>query len=112
MIAVSWPTLAGVGLDLLFGDPRGLPHPVRAIGWCIAAQERLWRRSGAPMRLAGAALWFVTVGVTSGIVAATLSIKPFAHIYWVYSFLAIRDLDKHACEVVAALRASDLASAR
>ena len=112
MIAISWPTLAGVGLDLLFGDPRGLPHPVRAIGWFIGAQERMWRRSGAPLRLAGAALWFVTVGVTGGIVVATLSIKPFAHIYWVYSFLAIRDLDRHACEVVTALRNADLASAR
>ena len=59
MIAPSWPTLAGVGLDLLIGDPCSLPHPVRAIGWLIATQERLWRRTRVPLRLAGVALWFV-----------------------------------------------------
>jgi adenosylcobinamide-phosphate synthase len=31
-------------LDLIFGDPRRLPHPVRGIGWLIQRFEKLLRR--------------------------------------------------------------------
>ncbi len=36
--------LAGVFLDRAFGDPHGLPHPVRAVGWLIERSERIIRR--------------------------------------------------------------------
>ena len=49
----QWDLLAGFGLDLVFGDPRWLPHPVRGIGWLINRSERLWRMSGVSLRLAG-----------------------------------------------------------
>jgi adenosylcobinamide-phosphate synthase len=32
-------------LDLLIGDPRWLPHPVRIIGWGIEKMEKVFRRS-------------------------------------------------------------------
>ncbi|MBI4707386.1 MAG: cobalamin biosynthesis protein, partial [Candidatus Omnitrophica bacterium] len=31
-------------LDLIFGDPRWLPHPVRGIGWAIEKLERILYR--------------------------------------------------------------------
>jgi adenosylcobinamide-phosphate synthase len=92
---VNWNTLAGVGLDLVLGDPRWLPHPVRGIGWLIARQDKLYPRT----RPAGVLLWLVTVGVTAGVVLLT----PLLAIYWIYSFVAIRDLDRHAMAVIAAL---------
>ena len=35
---------AGFGLDLLFGDPAWLPHPVVLMGRCITALEKRLRR--------------------------------------------------------------------
>jgi adenosylcobinamide-phosphate synthase len=69
---------AGALLDALLGDPRGWPHPVRAVGWLIARAERALRAilPGPPAaeRAAGVALVAVVVGVTAasawGVVAA------------------------------------------
>ena len=40
--------LFGVALDLAIGDPRWLPHPVRAFGWLVVRLERLWRATRLP----------------------------------------------------------------
>ena len=34
----------GFLLDLCFGDPHWMPHPIRLIGWLIQKLERLLRR--------------------------------------------------------------------
>ena len=39
-----WALLLGYGLDLLFGDPHWLPHPVVLMGKCIAGLEKGLRR--------------------------------------------------------------------
>ncbi len=36
--------LCGYLLDLLFGDPHWLLHPVQVMGWCISGGERILRR--------------------------------------------------------------------
>lgn len=46
---------AGVVLDRAFGDPHGLPHPVRAVGRLIERSERLIRRVFPDTR--GGQLW-------------------------------------------------------
>lgn len=44
MFLLSLPIFLGaLILDLIIGDPRWLPHPTRAIGWLIAALEKLFR---------------------------------------------------------------------
>ncbi len=56
--------LLAFALDLLIGDPRWLPHPVRLIGSAISAMERLLRRaaaSPAAERAAGVVLVLVIV---------------------------------------------------
>ena len=44
---MKWSLFAlciGFCIDLLIGDPHGLPHPVAAIGHLISLLERLFRR--------------------------------------------------------------------
>lgn len=100
---------AGIGLDLLLGDPRWLPHPVRAIGSLVIFTERHLRRSRIPLRLAGGLLWLIVVGVSAGTVALTL---PWTNIYWIYAFLAIRSLDTEATQVIGYLKEQNLLAAR
>ena len=104
-----WDLVAGFGLDLALGDPRWLPHPVRGIGWLIIKSERLWRGSGIPLRLAGVLLCATIVGFTTAIVWLTL---PWANVYWIYSLLALRSLDRESGVVIESLREGDLDKAR
>ena len=39
-IIIIIPLLAGYLLDLIFGDPAGLPHPIRFFGYAIAFAEK------------------------------------------------------------------------
>lgn len=114
MIASPMEVGIGVALDLAIGDPKWLPHPVRAIGWAIAQQERLWRAVRVPLRFSGVLLWLATVGGTAGLVALSIHWlpRPWIAVYWIYSFLAIRDLDSHAAAVVKELVKGDLPEAR
>lgn len=111
---MKWELLAGVTADLLLGDPRWLPHPVVGIGNFAAWLERVARASPLPLRLAGALVWIVVVGVTSGFVLWTCSVlpAPWPAIYWIYSLLALRSLDQHALAVIEALRDGDLVKGR
>src|SRR3954447_25762630 len=96
----AWSLPLGAVLDLALGDPRGWPHPVRAIGWLIAVLERGARRllaatGGGPRaeRAAGMALAAIVVGTSGGLagawVAAADRLGPVASllgravlIYW------------------------------
>jgi adenosylcobinamide-phosphate synthase len=114
----------GVALDLVVGDPRGWPHPVRAIGRLIGVAERGLRvavvqaGSGAKTeRLAGVVLTVVVVGLVASLAwlatdllsqlggPATL-IGRGLMIYW---GLAIRSLGR---ETLRASEASSLFVAR
>jgi adenosylcobinamide-phosphate synthase len=104
-----WELLAGVGLDLALGDPRWMPHPVRGIGWLISRSEHIWRRTGLPLRLAGVLLCGSVVFITTSLVWLSL---PWANVYWVYSFLALRSLDAESNVVVRSLQSGDIKQAR
>lgn len=106
--------IAGVALDLLLGDPRWLPHPIRALGRAILALEAPWRATGLPLRLAGAGFWLTVVALASGLVWITVLLipRPVAHIYWIYSLLAIRGLDLQSTRVIAALQRGEIEAAR
>jgi adenosylcobinamide-phosphate synthase len=105
--------LAGVGLDLAFGDPRWLPHPVRGIGRLAGISERLLRTTRLPLRIAGVVFWTVVTGATAGVVYLTVRIGgSLASVYWIYSLLACRDLDVEALRVIRALSRNDVAGAR
>ncbi len=114
--------LAGL-LDILLGDPRRLPHPVRWIGRLIGALERLLYPTGGSPRahlLRGALLCAATVGITAGagwlVLAACRAVSPVALVAaeTVIGFycLSIRSLAGEAMRVLHALRAGDIVAAR
>lgn len=99
--------LCGAALDLALGDPPWFPHPVRGIGWLITRLEPLCRRM--PLRAGGLLMWLLVVGSTAGLVWLT---QPWLAILWIWTFLAVRDLDVQAMRVIVALRDQDLPAAR
>jgi adenosylcobinamide-phosphate synthase len=112
---------AAIALDLVLGDPSWLPHPVKLIGWLIAAGERRLYRdfnswnlvNGAALAvvviaISGAAVWIVIalaqrVASLAGAIIATLVAS---------TTLAARGLDTAAYEVERNLRMDDLIGAR
>lgn len=53
-LSTQWILPAAYGLDLLLGDPNGLPHPVRWMGAAIAWAEPRFRALSLDLRLSGA----------------------------------------------------------
>jgi adenosylcobinamide-phosphate synthase len=115
--------LAVCVVDLMVGDPRWLPHPVRLMGFIIHGYERLtleritspWTKRTAGLGLAvGLPLgaFFVTQGILEW---AELVHEKFGMVIWVAlgsTTLASRDLWDHAMRVHRALRIGSLVSAR
>lgn len=112
--------LIAFGLDLLLGDPGYSWHPVRIMGRWIERTER-WLRFLIPSaRLAGFlqalllpftiffGVWFLC--------EVTIQIQPFLgkifSIYFIYSVIAVRDLEVEAKRVYAALLNRKLETAR
>ena len=112
--------LLALGLDLIAGDPRWLPHPVRLQGKLALALEApmrlLWRRP----RLAGAAVVVLVLGATAGVAWSALAVAAKLHplardvlaVLLLWTTFACRDLVRHSQAVLAALRAKDLDLAR
>ncbi|WP_183354092.1 adenosylcobinamide-phosphate synthase CbiB [Geomonas silvestris] len=112
--------LAAVLLDLVFGDPRALPHPIVAIGRLISFLEPRLRRNVASARSAGCLLLVITVGVTyaaaSSLLALAYLIAPGAALlvasYLGWVSLAARSLHLESSKVAHALERGDLPGAR
>nr|WP_246551679.1 adenosylcobinamide-phosphate synthase CbiB [Geobacter hydrogenophilus] len=112
--------MAAVLLDLLFGDPRWLPHPVVAIGKLIAVLEKLLRRLVTNERVGGVLLLLLVVGITAGaawsLVNGAALIHPVAGavvsaiLGW--TCLAARSLHGESRLVADALMKGDLPEAR
>lgn len=108
---------AALAVDLVLGDPRWLPHPVRALGaWYALVERRLWRDAW----LAGAAGWLAVV-VPAVVVAGGLAWLAGRWHPWagwgiaalaVWLAVAARDLADHAGRVQRPLAAGDLPAAR
>lgn len=109
MRIAPYELLAGVGLDLALGDPRWFPHPVRGFGWYAVQLERFWRATKLPLRWAGACFTASAVGIACVIVWST---SPWLNIFWIWTLLALRDLDWEATLVWRALERGDLEEAR
>ncbi len=112
--------ITAVTLDLLFGDPHTLPHPVVGIGRMITTMERVLRRMVRNERLGGALLLLIVVVVTYLSVFLLLKgaylVSPYvgfavaALLSW--TCLAARSLHGESKLVADRLLAGDLEGAR
>lgn len=111
---------AAFAADLVFGDPRRLPHPVVAIGRLAGGLERLLYDRLRPRRLAGAVLVLAVLAVTAAVALALLvgafrlgSLAGYLAAGWLtYTCLATRELHRQSAAVIDRLAAADLDGAR
>lgn len=123
-----WLTLAalltGYVLDLIFGDPRQIYHPIRIIGNLIAVLEK-WIRKVFPKtskgELAGGTVLVVLVVlICTAVPAALLGLAAWIHpvVYWLlasfwcWQILATKSLKTESMKVYAPLKEGDLPAAR
>jgi adenosylcobinamide-phosphate synthase len=107
-------------LDILIGDPRWLPHPVRIMGKCVELLEKVLRRVFASERLAGVFLAGITVAGTYLLTYEIINIfSRFGRIWEfavstiiIFFSLSIRDLFKEAKGVVKELDSGNIGQAR
>lgn len=112
--------MAAMALDAVLGDPRWLPHPVRAVGALAAGTEAVTRRLIPSARAAGVLTVLVVAGTTGAVVfllvRAAAAIHPAlgdaVSIVLLAFTLAARDLAGHALAVFRALERGDLGAAR
>ena len=116
----EYQIVAAVLLDLLIGDPRWLPHPVRGIGSLALRLEGPARRFLPGPIIAGIVVAAIVVVLSGGIaycfVAGAKAAHPFvggvASILVIYTTVAARDMARHSMSVYRALAAGNLPEAR
>jgi len=110
-------------LDLVLGDPRWLPHPVRGIGWLIQRTEKVLRRftrSPGSEKKAGVLLVMLIVLLVYGASLLLLSVASsyssvlsfIIAVLLAYTTLAARDLAESARNVFVKLENGDIVGAR
>lgn len=125
--SLDWPLAphpvalgVAVALDFATGDPEYRLHPVRLIGRSLELVERGLRRVGADGYGGGIALFallaVIWVGGVSGLVMSLSSLGSWAgaaaHVFVLYSFLALGDLLRHGRDIERAVAAGTLDAAR
>jgi len=114
---------AAYALDWCVGDPEGMPHPVRLIGWSIDASERALRRCGAGKHFELAAGAIVAIGIPITVALCTRAalrrasrlhpkLGAATEIWLASTCLATRNLLDESAKVMRALEAEDLVHAR
>lgn len=114
----------GFILDMIFGDPPWLPHPIRLIGWFISKGEKLLRKA-FPKSQKGE---FMAGAVLAILVTAGTFIIPFLLLYFLsrvsiyaevavaslfcYQILAAKSLKTESMRVYYHLKNHDMANAR
>lgn len=114
----------GFCIDLLFGDPHSIPHPVVLIGRLISATEKLVRKifpkTVRGENVAGGVLWLLVVlistAVSLGILYLGYKISPWLGLalesIMCWQILATKSLKVESMKVYTALKAGDPAEYR
>ena len=117
---VEFQVLVAFGVDLLLGDPRWLPHPVKLIGRFASSIEAPVRRMIPNARAAGIVAVFAVLTATAVaalmLVSGATRLHPIAgdivSIALLYTCFAGRDLALHSHRGYRALAENDLPEAR
>ncbi len=112
--------LGAFALDLVLGDPRWMPHPVRLIGRTAVILEWLLTRVFGRNRFSGilftlliaGGAYFGTWGLLWGAGRIDPRLAVGVCVYLLYTAFAARDLDVESTRVWKALEAGDLPRAR
>lgn len=107
-------------LDLILGDPKWLPHPVRVIGQAIVRLEPKLRKIFRDLKIAGVLLLVIVVASTYFIIWLFLKLSAIGHIIIFYALAAlvfwttisIKSLAQESHGVYEALVKDDLELAR
>lgn len=114
----------GFVLDLIFGDPYWMPHPIRFIGNLISALEKPLRavfpKNKGGERTAGALLVVLVVGISVAAAALTLwlcsLVSPWLQLLvesiMCYQMLAAKSLKVESAKVQTALETGTIEDAR
>ncbi len=104
-------------LDLIFGDPQNIVHPVQVIGKIISAGEKVLLRKKYKF-LAGAVLNIFTVSITYALmylISKSVKISVFfisIEIYLMYTIFSINSLAREGNRVYRILKEGDIEKAR
>ena len=110
-------------MDLVLGDPRWFPHPVRGIGWMIQRTERVLRRFVKnPLAEKAAGVLLVILVISLVVITAqflilfsfrlSISAGYIVSVLLAFTTLAARGLGDAAKAVLSRLDAGDIAQAR
>ena len=116
--------LVGFGMDLLWGDPCWIPHPVVLIGKLISTLERILRRvlpaTKNGERLAGGLLWLLTAAASTAapwlILRLCAQVSPWLRLAvesgMCWLILAAKSLKTESMRVYTALESGDIRASR
>ncbi|MBP1561513.1 MAG: cobalamin biosynthesis protein CobD [Oscillospiraceae bacterium] len=114
------PIIIGFILDLVFGDPYTLPHPIRLIGKLISRLEVFVRNRFKSLRLGGIFLALTVLVLSSCIPFAVLLLSYKLNLFFgiavesifCYYLIAARCLRDESMKVYSAIREGDTEKAR
>ncbi|MDF1496511.1 MAG: adenosylcobinamide-phosphate synthase CbiB [Patescibacteria group bacterium] len=106
--------------DLILGDPKWLPHPVRWMGFFITYLEKGLRIKVKNLRLAGVLLWLIIVGGTALVSTGILLMAAWYNFWFglavnvimIFYALAIKSLTDEGWIIAKMLKKGDIQSAR
>ncbi|EPR41468.1 Cobalamin biosynthesis protein cbiB [Desulfovibrio sp. X2] len=111
-----WIPLAALALDLAFGDPQRLPHPVRLIGRLLDAEEAAAVRLSENLRRPAGIAFVVCNAALAFLVAKLLcrlpAVGPLVALYLAFAGLALGQLLREGRAVSRALEGGRLDEAR
>lgn len=112
--------VAAIALDLVFGDPPHIPHPIVWIGKLIGWLEKQIRKSGTDLMVGGLTLIIGATLIVLTTISVVLAIAGWVHplaktiltIYLLYTSLAAKCLKTEVMKVYKQLKDNNLPEAR
>ena len=112
--------ILGFIIDLIFGDPKKFPHPVKGIGFLALKFEPFLRKRIKNERISGIffalSIIFISFSITFLIIFGFYFINTllagFIAAIFIYTSIAIKDLNVESLRVFNSLKSKDITAAR